>query len=70
MNIGQKIIDAIIESKLIRAECPDSPDSGVVFIWSANAPEQIEKLVHEHIGLYDVWTGESPLPGADGGLEP
>ena len=70
MNIGEKIIDAIVKSKLFRAECPDSPESPVVFIWSANAPEQLEKLVHEHFGVYDVWTVKSPLPGADGDLEP
>ena len=70
MSIGRKIIDMIIESKLLNAECPDSPESSVVFIWSANASEQLAKLVHEHFGLYDVWTGESPLPGVDGDLEP
>lgn len=44
-SIGQKIIDGIISGGLFHAECPDSPNSGVLVIWSSGAAEQIEAIV-------------------------
>ena len=52
-SIGERIIHAIIESRLLKAECPDSPDSPILIKWSANAGEQITTMVHKYIGLYD-----------------
>jgi hypothetical protein len=46
-SIGQKIVDAIIAGKMVRAECPDSPESSCVLVWSANVYEQIDQIVNE-----------------------
>lgn len=45
MNIGQKIIDAIISGGLLRAECAECDNHQCVVIWSSGAAEQIEALV-------------------------
>lgn len=58
-SVGQKIVNAIIAGKLVTAECPDSPGSACVLIWSANVFEQIDQIVMN----YDpaVENGESPI---------
>jgi hypothetical protein len=58
-SIGEQIIDAIIAGKLVRAECPDSPGSSCVLVWSANVYEQIDQIVWN----YDpaVENGQSPI---------
>lgn len=58
-SVGQQIIDAIIAGKLVSAECPDSPGSCCVLVWSANVYEQIDQIVMN----YDpaVEDGESPI---------
>ena len=43
--IGERIINAIADGRLMRMECPDAPESSCVCIWSANAAEQIEELI-------------------------
>ena len=45
-SIGEKIIDAIIGGKLMTMQCPDSPESDCLAVWSANATEQLTELVH------------------------
>lgn len=47
-DIGTKIIDEIIKQQMFRVErVADSH----IFIWNANAAEQLEALVNEHSGM-------------------
>ena len=46
-QIGERIIDAIIQGKLVRAECMEDKSHLVIFVWSANAPEQIGQQVRD-----------------------
>lgn len=46
-HIGEAIIDAIIKGSLLHASCPDSPESGCIVAWSANAAEQLAQLAIE-----------------------
>lgn len=41
---GEKIVDAIISGGLVRAECPDSPESACLMVWSANVHEQLDQI--------------------------
>lgn len=41
-ELGQKVIDAIIEGRLLTTE-----PKGIVLIWSANAAEQIGAVVRK-----------------------
>jgi len=45
-DIGQKIIDEIIKQRMVEARF--FPDDKVLFVWSANAAEQLSALVEEH----------------------
>ena len=45
MNIGQKIIDAIISGGLLHAECAECANHQCVVVWSSGAAEQIDALV-------------------------
>lgn len=58
-SVGEQIIDAIIAGKMVRAECPDHPESSCMMIWSENVYEQIDQIVLN----YDpaVERGESPV---------
>ena len=47
--IGIRIIEAIVEGRLFRMECPDAPGSGCLATWAANAHEQIEAAVMEYV---------------------
>ena len=58
-SIGEKIVDAIIAGKMVRAECPDSPGSSCVLIWSSNVYEQIDQIVMNYDP--EVEHGESPV---------
>lgn len=44
-GIGDKVMNFVIESGLMTTECPDSPESGCITTWSANAAEQIEAFL-------------------------
>ncbi len=44
-EIGAKVIDQIISSKLFDVSCPDSEGSSCVIIWSANAAEQLTEFI-------------------------
>ena len=46
-EFGTAVIDFIIAHRLLRTECPDSPESSVVITWAANAPEQIGEFIAE-----------------------
>ena len=48
MGIGEKLVNAIIEGRLLTATCPDSPGSSCVIVWSANVCEQLTQLVKDH----------------------
>lgn len=48
MYLGTKIIEAIIGQPMFKTECPDSPKSGCLTVWNANAAEQIEAVIAEH----------------------
>lgn len=58
-DIGEGIMNFVIDHKLVTAECPDSPGSGVMMVWSANAPEQITRFVAD----YGYKTEADPLGG-------
>ena len=47
-DIGQAIINFVVEHELMESYCPDSPGSQVVTVWSANAPEQITQYIKEY----------------------
>lgn len=44
---AERLIDMIIEAKLIVPECAEDPTHGCVVVWSANAMEQIEAFMDE-----------------------
>jgi len=44
-----KIVREIIAGNLVRATCPDSPDSSCMLIWSADIHEQIDQLLLDAI---------------------
>jgi len=46
MNIGEIIIAAVIRAAAIENAVPHE-DGGWIFVWSANAAEQIEAALHE-----------------------
>lgn len=46
MNAGEIIIDAVIRAAAIESATNPTPDS-TIFIWAANADEQIEAALHE-----------------------
>ncbi len=55
-GIGEAVVNQIIESKLMTVSCPDSPDSGCVVVWSANAFDQIDAMITDYLnasGLLD-----------------
>lgn len=58
-SVGEQIVNAIIDGKMVRAECPDSPGSSCVIVWSANVYEQIDQIVF----TYDpeVEKGKPPI---------
>ena len=43
-EIGKAIVDAIVQGRLVHAECAESEAHGVVLTWSGNAYEQLEHL--------------------------
>lgn len=45
-NIGEQIIDEIIKQQMFKAE--QQPNGSFVFVWSANAAEQLEALVFNY----------------------
>lgn len=45
--IGQSVLDCIMESGLISAECAEQCGVGCVLTWSANAQEQIGRRIKE-----------------------
>lgn len=47
MNIGQKILEEIIQQPMFRMECPAHPEAGCLAIWNGNVAEQIEAVVIE-----------------------
>lgn len=49
MSIGQAVIDAIINGRLINVSCPESPGSACLVVWAANTEEQISKLVWDMV---------------------
>lgn len=49
IDIGQKVLEQIIHSSLVTATCPNSPESGCLMVWSANASEQISELVARNV---------------------
>lgn len=44
MNIGQKIMQGIIDGRLAVAKCASDPDHACIIVWSSGAAEQIEAL--------------------------
>lgn len=46
MNIGQIVIDAVCRAGAIESAIHPTPDT-TIFIWSANADEQIEAALNE-----------------------
>jgi len=57
-TLGQKIIDAIIAQGMFTVALPD-PDESHLFVWSANAAEQLEAVVYQHIKKQpDTWESE------------
>jgi hypothetical protein len=44
-SVGEQVVKFIAESQLFSVECPDSPNSGCLIVWSANAAEQIESFL-------------------------
>ena len=46
MNIGQIVIDAVVKAGAIESAEHPTPES-TVFVWSANAAEQIEAALAE-----------------------
>lgn len=46
MNIGQVILEELIDANLLSAQnCSGEP---VIFVWSANSEEQIEAIMFRH----------------------
>lgn len=50
-GLGDKLMNFIIESRLFHneIECGGSPEECTITIWSANAAEQIEAFVMDHL---------------------
>lgn len=46
MNIGEKIMNQIIESSLVSAVCTENESHSIVLTWSSAAAEQLEALVN------------------------
>jgi hypothetical protein len=46
MNTGETIIQAVIRAAAIESAIPNE-ENGMIFVWSANAPEQIEAAISE-----------------------
>jgi len=46
-DIGQLIIDEIVKQGMVQVAHPD-PDASHVFVWNANAADQLSALVQEH----------------------
>lgn len=44
MNIGQKIMEGIINGHLLKAKCSCDSDHECIVVWSSGAAEQIEAL--------------------------
>lgn len=44
-GLGDKVMNFIIDSRLLSTECPACPDEGTLTVWSANAAEQIEAFI-------------------------
>jgi len=44
-GIGDKVMNFIIDSRLLSTDCPACPDEGTLTVWSANAAEQIEAFI-------------------------
>jgi hypothetical protein len=61
MEIGSRVIDAIIDGKLFRIERVGRSN---LIVWSANAPSQLTALINAH---YDSRT-ERHEPGKPSGL--
>jgi len=59
-GMGDKVMNFIIDSRLLSTECPACPDEGTLTIWSANAAEQIEAFI---AGLACRGTVPCPLCG-------
>lgn len=59
-GIGDKVMNFIIDSRLLSTECPACPDEGTLTVWSANAAEQIEAFI---AGLARQGTVPCPLCG-------
>lgn len=49
-QIGQRIMEYIIEARLVRGDCAIDLSHGVVQVWTGNAAEQLGGLVAEHTG--------------------
>ena len=47
--LGEQLINFMFHANLYTAECPESPESGCLIVWSANAAEQIEAFVSDYI---------------------
>lgn len=64
MSVGQRIIEEICKQGMFRVSHPD-PDAAHVFVWNANAEEQLEAIVMDYIfkrGLGDT-VRYTDLPG-------
>lgn len=48
-SIGEKIINLIAYSALVDVKCEDDVERSHVFIWKANATEQLDALVRDHV---------------------
>jgi hypothetical protein len=50
MNVGQKIMQGIIDGRLAVAKCASDQDHACVIVWSSGAVEQIEALAQPDSG--------------------
>lgn len=46
-DIGQRIMEYIIDAGMVRADCVKDKEHGVLSVWSASTAEQIEAMVEE-----------------------
>lgn len=46
-SIGQQIMEYIINAGMVRADCVEDKEHGVLSVWSASTAEQIEAMVEE-----------------------
>lgn len=62
MNRGHKIMEMIIKGNLLSAQCAHNGSHNIVFVWSANAAEQLEALVSEFIRMSKSLDKDFPEP--------